>query len=528
MAEPHPPVPASGAAPGGNDSDAGGDRLPPPASAPPADWPPAQPSAPTSPGGWLVSWGFALAVLGYFALQVVLRSLSAGNLGLDEAEQLVMAQTWQAGYGPQPPLYTWLFLALKPLTGESVLSLALLKFGLLAVALLATFRLCRQLFGQPLVAAVAALTILYLPQVAWESQRALTHSVIALAAVALATTLFVDLVTRRRSRDYWLFGLALAACALSKHNAVFLPFGLLLAGLLLPASRPALLDRRLAGALGLALLLVLPNLVWMAFNGEAALARSGKLAMEPETGLLDSLSAIGRALISFALLPTLLLALIALLPSSGPRLPAAPDPRLRRLLTLALALAALTVMLLVIGASADRMKDRWLTPLLFPAVPVAFAWLAPRLTRRRLRLAAAAAGVIALGSMAALWTRQLLPAGWAEAPNMEAPFHVLAPSLPAEGTLLAASNWVAGNLRLHRPGLAAVTPEYRGAGQDPPARPLVLVWQARSGETVPPALRALAGELLGAELPADLPVTALSTPYPGGAPQLDLRVARLD
>ncbi|WP_119167540.1 ArnT family glycosyltransferase [Algihabitans albus] len=490
-----------------------------------SDRPSAQPQAAIHR---LVPLIFSLVVLGYFALQVVFRVLSSGNLGLDEAEQLVMAQSLEAGYGPQPPLYTWLFLALQPLTGQGVLTLALLKFGLLAVTLLATYRLCRQLFGDPLVAAVAALSVFYLPQVAWESQRALTHSVIALAAVAVTCTLFVDLVSKRRSRDYWLFAVALAACALSKHNAVLLPLGLLTAALLLPATRPALLDRRLLLASGLTALLLLPNAIWMALNSEAVLARSVKLDLEPTTGPLDSLFAMGRALLNFALLPAVLLALLALLPTAGtsPRRQVAAG--VRRLLTLGLALAALMVLLLVLAASADTLKDRWLTPLLFPAVPVALAWMAPRLDRRHLRLAAAAAMVIALGSMAVLWLRQFVPPDWARPPNMEAPFDALARDLPSTGTLLSTSNWVAGNLRLHRPGLAAITPEYRAALDPPAAGPILLVWQARDGEQLPTPLAALAAAAWGGDLPPNPPVETLEAPFPGGAPLLSLRVIRLE
>ncbi|WP_421707735.1 glycosyltransferase family 39 protein [Algihabitans sp.] len=470
---------------------------------------------------------FVLVVLGYFSLQVLFRVLSSGNLGLDEAEQMVMAQSLEAGYGPQPPLYTWLVLALRPLTGDGVLTLATVKFGLLALTLLATFRLCRQLFGEPLPAAVAALSILYLPQVAWESQRALTHSVIALAAVALACTLFVDLVTKRRTRDYGLFAVALAACALSKHNAVFLPLGLLAAGLLLPGTRPALLDRRLLLALGLALLLMLPNLIWMAVNSEAVLARSGKFDLEQTTGPLESLRAFGRALLNFALLPAILLPLLALLPSKEVAPARKIDAKVRQLLTLGLGLAALLVLSLVVAASADTMKDRWLTPVLFPAVPVALAWIATRLDRNRLRLAATAAVVIALGSMAVLWLRQFAPADWARPPNMEAPFDSLAPSLPEAGLLLSSSNWVAGNLVLHRPGLAAVTPEYRAALDEPLVGPILLVWQAHEGERVPASLAALASARRGNALPGSLQVEVLEALFPGAAP-LSLRIVRLE
>ncbi len=452
-------------------------------------------------------WLFALGIVAYFALQALLRTLVGGSPGLDEAEQLVKGQTLAVGYGPQPPLYTWLYLALAALLGEGLATLATLKFGLLAVTLLLTYRLCRQLFVQPWPAAVAALSVLFLPQVAWEAQRALTHSVLALATVALACTLFVDLVRQGRTRDYLGFGAALAACVLAKHNAIFLPLGLLLAATLLPGARLALIDRRLGMALGLAVLLLLPNLLWMAGNLDAVLARGDKIVAVAETGPLDGLAAFARAVFSFAALPAALLALAVLLPER--RLPArlrgaAPEawrpdvnPAVRRLLTLGLALAALGVLGAVLGASADSLKDRWLAPVLFPAVPVALAWLAPWLSPGRLRLAGLAAVVVAFACLIGLWGRLLIPLDWREPTRSEAPFARLAESVPQAGTLLTTDHWLGGSLRLHRPELIVATPEYRGALPEFPPAPLLLAWPAEYGPEVPDALAALLRDTTG-------------------------------
>jgi 4-amino-4-deoxy-L-arabinose transferase-like glycosyltransferase len=485
-----------------------------------------------------VSWAFALGVLGYFAIQALLRIAAGGGLGLDEAEQLVMGQSLPAGYGPQPPLYTWLYIALTGLLGEGVAALAVLKYGLLALTLLLTYRLCRQLFAQPWPAAVAALSILFLPQLVWEAQRALTHSVIALASVALACTLFLDVVRRGRLHDYLGFGVALAACALSKHNALFLPAGLVLAGLLLSGARAAILDRCFAYALAVAGVLVLPNLLWMAGHAESVLARSDKFALVAETGPLDSLTAVLRALVSFAALPAVLLALVALLPerlSPERLLPARylparlrgggsgetpdgwrveVDPALRRLLTLALGLAALAVLVLVLGASADSLKDRWLAPVLFPAVPVALAWLAPLLTPGRLRLAGLAALLLAAGCLLGLWARFLVPLDWRAPFHSEAPYDRLAESFPATGTLLTTDHWLGGNLRLQRPGLIVATPEYRGALPEALPVPLLLAWPAKLGPELPQELAALYLEAAGRPAPHQEGVE-LEARYPG-------------
>src|SRR3954470_20838878 len=49
-----------------------------------------------------------LLLAGYFVLQIGLRLITSNAADLDESEQLLATQHLQLGYGPQPPLYTWL------------------------------------------------------------------------------------------------------------------------------------------------------------------------------------------------------------------------------------------------------------------------------------------------------------------------------------------------------------------------------------------------------------------------------------
>src|SRR2546423_14195616 len=63
----------------------------------------------------------------YFFLQAVSRGMISETLGVDESEQTLLAQQWSWGYGPQPPLYTWLVIVFEKIFGLSSFSLALLK-----------------------------------------------------------------------------------------------------------------------------------------------------------------------------------------------------------------------------------------------------------------------------------------------------------------------------------------------------------------------------------------------------------------
>lgn len=71
-------------------------------------------------------WLFG-GLLIYFALQLAARVWASGSVELDEAEQLIWTQHLRLGYGPQPPLYTWVQWAFFEVFGVSVFALALLK-----------------------------------------------------------------------------------------------------------------------------------------------------------------------------------------------------------------------------------------------------------------------------------------------------------------------------------------------------------------------------------------------------------------
>src|SRR6266576_3897790 len=70
---------------------------------------------------------FLFILFGYFAIQLLTRSLISETIGIDEADQVVLGQKWSWGYGPQPPLYTWLLRMFVAGFGPSVFSLTLLR-----------------------------------------------------------------------------------------------------------------------------------------------------------------------------------------------------------------------------------------------------------------------------------------------------------------------------------------------------------------------------------------------------------------
>jgi 4-amino-4-deoxy-L-arabinose transferase-like glycosyltransferase len=56
--------------------------------------------------------------------------LLSPTLGIDDVQEAMFAQTWELGYDPeQPPLYTWLLLAVFKLVGVNLFGLTLLRYA---------------------------------------------------------------------------------------------------------------------------------------------------------------------------------------------------------------------------------------------------------------------------------------------------------------------------------------------------------------------------------------------------------------
>src|SRR5262245_44003926 len=102
-----------------------------------------------------------VALVVYFGLQTAIRVLLSHSVDLDESEQVLFSQRLAWGYGPSPPLYTWLQIAMFTATGPSVLGLALLKNILLLATYLLTYANGRLITGRHEGGLAAALSLLF-------------------------------------------------------------------------------------------------------------------------------------------------------------------------------------------------------------------------------------------------------------------------------------------------------------------------------------------------------------------------------
>ncbi|WP_162604738.1 glycosyltransferase family 39 protein [Geomonas edaphica] len=431
----------------------------------------------------------------YFALQFVFRVLVSNSAELDEAEQLLLTQHLDLGYGSQPPLYTWLLSGLFSIFGAGVATLAAVKNVLLFSTYLFVYKSALEVTGDEDRASVAMLSLLLIPQIMWESQRDLTHSVMGTTLAAATLFVMLRLLKTGALRYYVIFGVCAGVGILSKYNYAFFLVAILVAGGSLKAFRPRLCNRKMLLSLLCLLLVVTPHLYWMLDHMHKAMTDAGKFKMAHAVGRLAALGMgfkdLALAVAFFAGGLVAVYALFFFRRSPGETESALQDDGaalVRR--TLAVGLSLCVVMIICFKVTA--FKDRWMQPLLF-LTPVWLVTLHPeRFTQARVR------GYLSFCLVVAVTVLILMPGHVLWGPRvgkfgrLNAPYDRLAAALReagfADGVIVAQGRLVGGNLRLFFPESQVVAPE-APASVVPQDKARLLVWDATKDAALPDGLR---------------------------------------
>jgi 4-amino-4-deoxy-L-arabinose transferase-like glycosyltransferase len=402
-------------------------------------------------------WLLAL-LLAYFAAHVLSRIFVSDALELDEAEQAVWTQQLAAGYGVQPPLYTWLQWGMFQVAGVSVLSLSLLKNALLALTYVFVWLAARRMMAAPL-ALLASASMLLLPQIGWESQRDLTHSVLVTTLAAATLCIVVRLAQNPspglRPALHVALGAAIGLGALSKYSFAMFATALALAVLTTPQMRGVWRTRWIFLSMLVAVVVVAPHALWLVDHWHLASARTlEKLGAAPGvlSGFARGLGSLGNAFA--ATLAALALALAAVFGRAAwPRTADAPYAAFWRHYLIAL-VALLLAMVFIGGAS--HFKGRWLQPLLFMAPLIYFCGRPDLASHPRRRWLHRTLFALALLFITLLSLRPVFD-GWRDRPDeLNEPVAELASALIAAGydgqaPIVTHDKVLAGVLRIRFP-----------------------------------------------------------------------------
>lgn len=475
--------------------------------------------SPAPRSGLSVTLLFLLAITVYFAAQVVLRVTLGGALETDEAEMMVMTPGLQLGYGPQLPLYNWLQIGLFELLGRTLAALSLLKNGLLWLTYLLVF-LGLRLWVPAGAAAMGALSLFLVPDIAWEAQRATTHSNMLLATSALTLAAFLWAMRGGAVIAWLTLGLVVGLGGLAKYNFWLVPVGLTLAAMTISGMRAQVLRWRALSAPLIAAAIVAAPYWWMLQNPELAFSSLGKLQLDEATaggGAPEGLILMSQGLGALLALP-LIAALLLFFTRSAPR-EEGPRPGAAALLVRAGIILAAMAWLGIWLADVGHITPRWLLPLVFMAVPGLFVWLHRRLSARVIGRFS-----LALTLLAALIMGGLAYDRFKDGARRDVDFTPLPAALediaPLSDTPVIAEFYTAGNLARLRPE-AQIAPYLPFAARAFAGRTVLFVLR----EEVPPSLEiglAQAGWPAGSrmEIIAD---GTLSLPYRNSENRLPLR-----
>lgn len=420
---------------------------------------------------------FILLIAAYMAAHAWLRVASSPTLDLDEAEQVVLAQQFQWGYGGQAPLFTWLQTLLIRAMGPNVLPLALLKSALLAAIFAVAYAIAQHLFTGSRRAAAAA-SLFLLPYLVYQSLRDSSHSIILTLACALCLWLILRLGNRRNLPLYVALGLCVAAGSLSKYNFALFLIPAAIATVAVPEFRPIARDTRLLLAAAIAIALFTPHGLWMAANFDAATAESIEKLKAKEIAPLRSLAKLAECLIRFS--GVALIAAGIALPQILRRQAGAPPPSpARRWFAWFFAAGLIGLVLMMVATGATDLSERWLLPLLF-CLPIALYLRARDPSAAAERRFACGIGIAAVAVPIALGTHALLgPAlGHPLRKNLDfSPIPATRTDVP--GSIIAQNFFLAGNLRRLYPTATVHVPA-RTAQPAATPRPIWIVWQSKS------------------------------------------------
>jgi lipopolysaccharide core galacturonosyltransferase RgtB len=466
---------------------------------------------------------FLALLLGYFALQTLARLWLSRSVELDAAEQLVMTQSWHWGYTMQPPLYTWLQTLAFQLFGLNVFALVLLKNLLLCGTFLLTYAAARELTDNPRAAVAAMASLFLLPQIAWESQRDQTHSVLMTMLAAALLYSFLRLAKTRRPAAYLIFGLVALLGCLSKYNFAVFVVVLLLAAASLEPFRPVVWHRGMLLAGAAFLLGAAPHLNWMRSHPAELMARAGEVhehAAQLWAVYAKGLASLVVAVAAFSGPAALIFAaLFFRAPVTAPEM-ATPATDAGRQLTRRIFVTSLLVCAGMVFAFQAHFKDRWMQPLLF-ATPIFLVMeILGRLDDRRWKRLLALNGLIAVGVFVVLNSTPAWAAATGHYRYLEPDYARLAAQLRERGfnggVIAAESRRISGNLKLYFPDSPALATEVPPVPA-PRNVPWLAIWCAAEDRSIPPVDREtnMLWTLRGVDLNQEKPVL-LDVPYEHG------------
>jgi proteasome lid subunit RPN8/RPN11 len=235
--------------------------------------------------------------------------LTLFNPPMDTAEMLSWGREWALGYHKHPPLPAWVAEIAALLCGGSLWGVYFVSHVIIAVCFWAVWRLGSDMLSprSGFFAALALEGLVYYNFMAND----IDHGVLLAATSALTTLYFYWALQTGRTRWWLALGVSMALTLLSKYSSAFLFLPMLAFGVVHPVCRPWLKRAGPYLAVGVALVLTLPHLLWFLNSDRGAVSYVLEKSYEQGYGWSNHLYFPGYFAFSQAwrLLPVLLILL---------------------------------------------------------------------------------------------------------------------------------------------------------------------------------------------------------------------------
>jgi 4-amino-4-deoxy-L-arabinose transferase-like glycosyltransferase len=469
---------------------------------------------------------------GYFLLGFLIRVFVLPDaLRVDESQQAFFSQWLTTGYDTQPPLFNWLQSIFVSIFGLSVATVAAPKSIVLFLLFVTYYKLAKLVLEDRLFAVIATLTLLTIPQVFWQAQRDLTHTVMQMLMINLLLWSTIKTLKAPSLASYLMIGVSLALGMMSKYNFALVVVGTLVAVWLHPEGKARLFNRRFLLSIAVSLLLLLPHGLWLIENVGVASDRT--LSMMATDAPAGALAKFFKGPYEFFELVVVILGPSFLIYSI-----VFGKPFIRNLRTSTLwsrffdtvfVVIALSVLAMIFAIGITAMRDRWMLPFLFIA-PIAWCvkmeagGVKSQDFAKRFFWAPFVVMALTLPMFA---LRPTMPLLFGRYENLNIPYRDFVDQIvSAEGKrpgLLLTDGWLpSGNLHLQLPDVPAISTFFGNLkiGYEWTAeKPILVAWFADDGKNVlPQSLDDWIRDNLGPQyVPAD--VKSANVPYAHGRPE---------
>lgn len=438
----------------------------------------------------------------YFGLHILLRVTISDSLDYDEAEQALLGQWLLAGYTEQPPLYTWIQHYLFQVFGKNVFSISLLKNFLLYLTYVFVFFSSRIILKNTRAAVLATCSLLLIPQIAWESQRDMTHTTLVVFAAAASLYQALRLMNRQSCLNYLLWGLCIGIGFMAKAN-----FGLFLVILLLtlatlPEGRKILFNWKIILSVCVVFAFAGNYFYWMFNNQDIVFSATKKFKRALDNYYVTGSLSLIRAI--FLFLTPLWFFYLIIFPSGYDAKWWEERTLHQKFIGRYIAIFFLVLLIFVLLFKVTYVKDRWLQPLLF-AAPIFFFSRVPveKITRGRFK-AFLTVTVIAAMAVYIAFTLRVTGASYInQFCRMNYPFSAMADDIRQtdfdSGLIISDNRFLAGNMHFQFPDSPALVPEYRFENLQATQgfNNGIVIWMADSSPVIPEKLSLFLSEKYG-------------------------------